>query len=364
MFFGRSAFIDQIHAALLGSEGTKCFVLYGQKRAGKSSILEHLKRKLAKSECLPAFFSLQDIQGDLNICTFLTRIIQSVRDAVQIEAETHGIPSPFTFPTIAEVAASPILVFHDCLSQLVRALKKTSSWEKQRIVLLVDEFTDVFAQIQQNKMPPEFMKLWKAIIERHYFSCVLIGKDIMPAFQAKFANEFGVTQDLRITYLSEQGARDLIEIPIGAERYRCRAVQRILELTAGSPYYTMMVCDRLVEYINRTKSFIVTEADIEKVKESMISGPQSLGAPKFDPLFDPGEKNVTTDIDPQDSLAGCSAIAKHANAGWCAASSLPRMTFDKNKVITDLQHRDVIERKQDSYRIRVGLFHEWLLVNR
>jgi len=364
MFFGRKKFIDQIRDALLGGEGTKCFVLYGQKRAGKTSILYHLQCRLAECECLPAFFSLQDIQGELNICNLLTRILQAIRTSIGDEADKRGEPPPFTFPTIAEVAASPTLIFHDCLSQLVRKLKKTAGWERLRLVLLVDEFTDVFTQIQQGKMPPEVMKLWKAIIERHYFSCVLVGRDIMPAFQAKFANEFGVTQDLRITYLSEEGARELLETPIGGGRYRSRAVSRVLELTAGSPYYTMMVCDRLVEYINHTKSLVVTEADIEKIKDSMVSGDQSLREAKFDPLFDPGEKKVTTDIDPQQCLAVCAAIAKNATAGWCAASALPQVAGDQIKILNDLVFRDVLEQKQDSYRIRVGLFHEWLLANK
>jgi hypothetical protein len=322
-----------------------------------------LRRSLAGSDCLPAFFSLQDIQGELNISTFLTRILQAIRNSTEDESDKRGQPPPFVFPTIAEVAASPTLVFHDCLSQLLRAMKKTPGWGKMRLVLLIDEFTDIFTQIQQGKMPPEMMKLWKAILERHYFSCVLIGKDIMPAFQAKFANEFGVTQDLRITYLSELGTRELIE-KIGADRFRSRAVPRILELTAGSPYYTMMVCDRLVEYINSTKSLIVTEADIEKVKDSLISGDQSLREAKFDPLFDPGENKVTTDIDPQQCLAVCAAIAKNSTAGWCPASALPSVSGDQGKILSDLVFRDVFERKQDIYRIRVGLFHEWLLANK
>ena len=56
-------------------------------------------------------------------------------------------------------------------------------------------------------MPGELMKAWKSIVEKGYFSSVLVGQDIMPAFKAAFPNEFGVTEDIRVTYLDEVAAR-------------------------------------------------------------------------------------------------------------------------------------------------------------
>src|SRR5439155_14678931 len=126
----------------------------------------------------------------------------------------------------------------------------------------------------------------------------------------EFPNEFGVTDPKRITYLTERHARDLIEVPIGPARYKSNAVARILELTAGSPFYTMMFCDKLVDYMNRTRSSVVTEADIEKVKESLVSGHDFLSKDEFDPLYSAGEGKVDTGIDPEATFAVCAAVAK------------------------------------------------------
>jgi len=65
MFFGRSELIDAIASSLETGTGTKYIVLYGQKRAGKSSVLEHLKRRLAQGPLLPVSFSIHDIVSEL-----------------------------------------------------------------------------------------------------------------------------------------------------------------------------------------------------------------------------------------------------------------------------------------------------------
>jgi hypothetical protein len=232
-----------------------------------------------------------------------------------------------------------------------------------RIVLLIDEFTDIFTQIQRQKVPPEFMKVWKSIIEKRYFSSVLVGKDIMRAFMARFPNELGVVEAQRLTYLAEPDARDLIEKPVKRDCYRGKAVERILDLTACSPYYAMMFCDRFVDYMNRTRSLYVTEADVERVKAEMISGPDSLTKWRFDPLYKPGEDAFDTGIDPERIFTVCAALARGSVNGWCSARAIAGESGDVPQILEDLESREVVERKRDSYRIRVGLFREWLLAN-
>jgi hypothetical protein len=157
------------------------------------------------------------------------------------------------------------------------------------LVLLIDEFTEVFKQIRKGTIQPEFMKAWKAVVEKRYFASVLVGQDIMPTFKAEFPNEFGVTEDVRVTYLPEVDARRLIVEPVGVDHYVGNAVDRILRATAGSPFYTMMFCSRLVDYMNRTRSAVVTEADIAAVALEMVSGDRRLTKDKFDNLICAGD---------------------------------------------------------------------------
>jgi tetratricopeptide (TPR) repeat protein len=360
MFVGRDELLSRLEYALFSGFGSKSIVIFGQKRAGKSSLLEHLKRRLyLRENVIPIGFSLQDVAPDLTVPALLHRILQETADVLE-ELRFSGQDVPeFLAPDVNELESYSTIRFHERMSLLMKLMKR--SMPSFRLVLLVDEFTDIFKQIRNDRIPSEFMKAWKAIIEKKYFSSVLVGQDIMPTFQAEFPNEFGVTEDVRVSYLDEVAAANLVQKPIGEKRFAGTAVRRLLELTAGSPYYTMMFCARLVDYMNSTRSVIVTEADILSVEENMLRGDRRLTQKNFDNLLSAGDGAIDSGIDPDDTFAVCSAIAHKSNRGWCSREVVPGFEASAlDGLLEDLEKRDVVERKGTAYRLRVGLFRDWL----
>jgi tetratricopeptide (TPR) repeat protein len=364
MFVGRGHLLDRLEASLSGASGSKCVVVFGQKRAGKSSLLEHLRRRLAaRRNCVAIQFSLYEIGPALDEATFFYKILRGISDALEDRRDDGSWYSQFAPPTLEEMKTHPTVRFHEVMGTLIRGMRRAGDKEQHRLVLLIDEFTEVYKQIRKHIIPEGFMRAWKAVVEKRYFASVLVGQDIMPAFKASFANEFGVTEDIRVTYLSEGDARRLIEEPVGADRYAGNAVTRILGLTAGSPFYTMMLSSRLVDYMNRTRSAVVTEADIAAVEQEMISGDRRLTKDKFDNLICAGDGIEDSGIDPEDTLRLCAAIARGGERGWCSRESLRECEKERlDLVLTDLERRDVVERKGEALRLRVGLFRDWLLV--
>lgn len=365
MFVGRDELMDKLEASLTGTSASKCIVVFGQKRAGKSSLLEHLKRRLAATRnCLPVQFSLYEIGPALDEATFFYRILQGISDALEDRRQESSWSGQFACPALESMQQHPTLRFHEAMGGLMRSLRGGDGTDQPRLILLIDEFTEIYKQIRKGIIPGGFMRAWKAIVEKRYFASVLVGQDIMPAFKSSFPNEFGVTEDVRVTYLSEKEARRLIEEPVGADRYAGNAVGRILGLTAGSPFYTMMLCNRLVDYINRTRSAVVTEADIATVEQEMLSGDRRLTKDKFDNLICAGDGIEDSGIDPGDTLRLCAAIAREGERGWCSRDSLRAFERDQlDTLLTDLERRDVVERKGEAVRLRVGLFRDWLLVH-
>ena len=363
MFVGREDVLSRLESSLLSEYGTKSIVMYGQKRAGKSSLLEHLRRRLASHQTvLPVYFSVQEIAPRLSIAALFHRILQGIHEALdELRLEGREVPD-FSPVDVDSLESHPTPKFHDCLSSLVRALRRDQAGLK--IILLVDEFTDIFKGIQRQQIPNEFMKAWKSVIEKRYFASVLVGQDIMPNFKERFPNEFGVTEDERLTYLDEASAGALVQDHIGTERFVGRAVNRILDLTACSPYYTMMFCSRLVDYMNETRSVKVTEADIRLVKEEMLRGDRRLTKDKFDNLLSAGDSGLDSGIEPDDSYRVCLSIARHSEREvWCSRTLIP--DFDQrvlDGLLQDLETRTVVDRKADGYRLRVGLFRDWLLL--
>ena len=365
MFVGRDELLDRLERSLLAGSASKSIVMFGQKRAGKSSLLEHLRRRLASAErVVSVSFSLQDIASELSVTAFLHRILQSAADAIEeLRFDGRDVPD-YAPPAIHEMESHPTLLFHSEMTSLVRTMRRHTS--PVNFVFLIDEFTDVFKAINRGRIPKEFMKTWKAIIEKKYFASVLVGQDIMPAFKAQFPNEFGVTEDIRVTYLDDAAAATLVEKPIGKSRFVGRAVRQLLDLTASSPYYTMMFCARLVDFMNATRAMKVTEADIRAVEDEMLRGERRLTKDKFDNLLSAGDGVEDSGIDPKDTYAVCTAIACGSGKEmWYPRHAIREFEADHvDRLLQDLETRDVAERKGDAYRLRVGLFKDWLMEQR
>ena len=362
MFVGRDDLLNRLEDSLLSGSSSKSIVMFGQKRAGKSSLIVHLRDRLVRrNHVLPISFSLQEIAPELSVATLFYRILKGVSEALdELRFDGREVPA-FSPPGIETLETHPGLEFHENMASVVQRMKNHSSG--LRIVLLVDEFTDVFKGIRNERIPSEFMKAWKAIIEKKYFASVLVGQDIMPAFKKEFPNEFGVTEDFRVTYLDDAAAKDLVTRPIGKERFAGRAVRRLLDLTANSPYYTMMFCARLVDYMNETRSVVVTEADILSVEDGMLRGDRRLMRERFDNLLTAGDGMRDSGIDPGATYNVCVAIARGSREGWCGRESVNRefADGDPHELLLDLETREVVERKGTAYRLRVGLFRDWLL---
>ena len=58
------------------------------------------------------------------------------------------------------------------------------------------------------------------------------------------------------------------------------------------------------------------------------------------------------------------AIADNSRIGPCHRDRVVCETSSSvDTILDDLEKRDVVERREQSYQIQVGLFKEWLIVN-
>lgn len=377
MFFGREEFISDIVYAITNAP-SKQIIIYGQKRCGKSSVMLHLKEKLentGKNLCI--FFSLGDIIQNLTEVSFYHKILSSIIDEFE-EKEFNGEVVPkIHFPNIAdfekEDPGNPLNTFTKYMRRFKRACKQTEGWEDKNLVVMVDEFTYLYTEIKKGHISPSIMKQWKAVTqnEKAQFSVVLVGQDVVPSFKKEdyARNAFGVIEDIRLTYLNEKPARELIEKPIldesGESRYIGNAVSRIIEYTSRNPYYIQIFCARLVDYMNRNKSIKVTEADVNEVAKSFMVGEQALEEDKFDNLIRAGETEDLQEYPESEILAILRQIAIGSkNVGYCCIDDI-NILDDKNReqeIIKHLIDREVLEQKgKNNYRIQVKLFQEWLL---
>lgn len=377
MFFGRTELIQNIASVIRESRlQSKCVMVFGQKRSGKSSVLFHLKTSLKKDADLLILDlgNIGSIQDESSSVRLLYQILKHILTELEYAVEDRvaaGFSSlVLSIPNDREFYnhPAPLQYFVDTFEKLKRLSSKQADWSGVRVVLLIDEFQSIYSQIAAGKISESFMQNWKALLQANYFNAVLVGQDVMPKFKLRFPNEFGTTQDERVTYLKIEDARRLIDDPIridgrqGESRYRENAIERILDLTAGSPFYIQIICNRLVEYMNVKRARLVTEADVEQVKNELIRGVNALALDKFDNLINSGDTSEDA-ISDEDALKILKTIADNSRTGPCHRDRMDG-EISVDTILDDLVKRDVIECDQGQYyRIRVGLFYEWLIVN-
>lgn len=377
MFYGRNELISNTARTIRDSHSqNKCLVIFGQKRSGKSSILYHLKLELQQDKNL-LILDIGNIGSILDeksstpfLYQILLTIIRKLQYAIEDKVEEgYGLIS-INLPTDYDFYGhpSPLTLFKDIFERFKRATNKIDGWKQIRVVLLIDEFSYIYSQIVSNRISGEFMKNWKALLQENFFSAVLVGQDVMPKFKQKFPNEFGIIQDERVSYLKNEDAIKLIDEPIrigdkqGRSRYVEKAIERIVDLTAGNPFYIQIICNRLVEYMNRKQAKLVTKSDVEQVKSELIQGVNALSIDKFDNLISSGDTSADA-ISDEDARKVLASIAENSRTGACSRHTIACETQTPiDEILRDLENREVIRQEQENYyRIRVELFKEWLL---
>ena len=127
MFVGRDELLDRLESSLLSGAGSKSIVMFGQKRAGKSSLIEHLRRRLVqKAGILPVCFSLQDIAPELSVPALFHRILHGISEALEeFRFQGRNVPE-FSSLGIDALKSDATLRFHDTMSSLIRAMAHCS----------------------------------------------------------------------------------------------------------------------------------------------------------------------------------------------------------------------------------------------
>lgn len=372
IFKGRDDLINEIIETFLTSH-SKCVVIYGQKRSGKSSVLFHLKKRLnATEKAFCVDFSLGSIITEWSIASFYNKILSQIdKELRKLERLGETVPV-FNKPSIEALDKHPTALFQETMENFLDACQESDNWTSRKLTVLIDEFTYLYSSIQRGTIPSDFMKVWKDIVDQSYFNSVLIGQDVMPDFMTQFPNQFGVVEDRRLNYLTPKDARELIEEPIWnsekkESRFLGNAIEKIITYTAGNPYYIQIFGDRLVSFMNEACRSQVTELTVDEVAKSLTEGRDALLEKQFDNLLTAGDADLEHNP-PEFTFEVLKQIAKASKSfGYCSKESIaeyltnPSIKEKLDDILKDLHLRQVVSLKRGHYSIQVQLFQQWLL---
>jgi hypothetical protein len=352
MFVGRQDVFDFVKENLLGAYQNNVIVLHGQRRTGKTSILYRLQEVMAETHIAV----LVDMQGKAARGT--ADFLYALSDDIAYTLEDHEIY--VELPEREEYESSPEFTFR---SRFLRAA--IEQMDSRNLLLMFDEFEELQKRVEDGKLEPEIFPYLRNLMQHEpRVDFVFSGTHKLEELGAEYWSIlFNIAAYKRITFLEPDEVRRLVTEPVapaGVE-YDPLAVERILQVSAGHPYFTQVVCHEMVAYHNETERNYLTVTCVDRALEHILE----RGEAHFKYIW------TGASLDEQKVMLALTDLLPDADTTTTPGrveEELSRKGFTLKDgtvldVLTHLQAQDIVTRsgpQSTLYRFKIDLIRRWI----
>jgi hypothetical protein len=237
------------------SENPPVWMLYGHRRTGKTSALQYLPNRVG-GDLIPLFIDCQKIASSEKLSNIAQLIANGIVESAWISRKLKITP------------IDPALLQEDPFFSLQNWMQTIEQqFPQKRFLLCFDEFESLeeVVDITNSRAPLNFLR--NVMQHRKQWILLFCGSHSFSELQPYWSSYLISTHTLRLTYLNEPEARDLIlqPVPDFPNIYDADAVDAIIHLTHCQPFFVQLVCSALVETLNNQKRNRVTLADVQAI---------------------------------------------------------------------------------------------------
>ncbi len=346
-FVGREDVLREVLRVLRRPQ-ENAITLYGQRRIGKTSILQYLELHLPERGLYhPVYFDLMDKTGHP-----LNEILHELGRTIAL---CLGLPDPAPQETTEQAFRETFL------PHVLQSLPEQAS-----LVLLLDEF-DVLADPQAELAAKQrffgYMRDLRRLAPKRLQFVFVLGRNIDDLdIVAR-----GLFKDLpskRVSFLSRKDAVALVRLSERDDslRWTDEAVARVWALTAGHPYLTQALCSRVWEEAHNAADEPppVRPEDVDAVIPATLEASRNM----FEWLWDglgAAEKIVASAL-----AAAGPQLVDEERLGTILTESGVRIVIGELRDAPKLLQRWDILAPADGggYRFRVELLRRWIVVHK
>jgi hypothetical protein len=361
LFVGRQDVFDYIQEHLFGTYQNNVIVLHGQRRTGKTSILYRLKKVLSDTHIAV----LVDMQGKAARGT--VDFFYSLADDIAYTLEDQGIT--IDLPPRSDFADSPEFFFRSrFLRSVYEVLPATPNGNgKKHLLLMFDEFEELQKRVEDGKLDAEVFPFLRNLMQHEEaLDFVFAGTHKLEELGAEYWSIlFNIASYKKITFLSHDDAQRLIVEPAKPYlEYDLLAIERIIGVTGGHPYFTQVVCHELVSYHNETQRSYLTANDVVEVLDRIVE----RGEAHFKFIWAESSANERAVLlalsDVLETAETASADDVRARLDKCAdcPTDIP-----VPQVLDRLEMGDILTRsspRSNLYRFKIDLIRRWIYATR
>lgn len=348
-FYGRREIFYFIETQL--RQNSKIILLQGQRRIGKTSVLEQISDFVDSKDFVFIKLSLED-KKSINLEDLFEELAIEIKDYItdNLEIEENSI-SCHKSSKIPDTLNWFEQIF---LPEVYETL------DGKNVVLMLDEFdsSDNINQDTENN----FYKDLKQIVTRDkkLFLLPVIGKPVEDLSE-DFQDSFRQATLQKIGLLDDSDARELIINPTKKLRYQDAAIETILKLSANHPYFTQVLCFTIFNSAKARGRWEVTSQDVESIVEKAITHSQTGLASLRNslPIY---EKVVFLAVAKSQDIDGLKEqLLILEDYGVSVTDAL-------RKALKNLEKWGFLEKQnssslQDFYQLKVEFVRRWLIAN-
>jgi AAA domain len=352
IFVGRQDVFEFVREHLVGTYQNNVIVLHGQRRTGKTSILYRLRELLADTHVAV----LVDMQGKAARGT--ADFLYALSDDIVYALENCQIL--VDLPERSEYEQAPEFTFR---SRFLRSV--VSKLDTRNLLFMFDEFEELQKRVEDGRLEPEVFSFLRNLMQHESrLDFVFSGTHKLEQLGSEYWSIlFNIAAFKRITFLEPGEVRRLITEPVAqyGMEYDPLAIERIIHVTAGHPYFTQVVCHEMVAYHNEFERSYITVTCVDQVLERIVE----RGEAHFKYIWagaTPEEQRVMMAL--ADLLPDTEATATPAQVSEELARKGLELGGDaQDQALAGLQAKDIVARtgRQSSlYRFKIDLIRRWI----
>ena len=237
-------------------------ILVGERRTGKTSALLRLET-YAPAHLLPVYVDCQSFGVIEGMSALLHDIAWFIADALAVREYEIDVPE------LDEWDNDPAHFFQ---RQFLPAVYEILP-EETTLILVFDEFEAFENLVNDGILPQTFFPFLRHLMQHgRGLSFVFAGTHRLEEMSTDYWSVlFNIALYQQVGYLDEAAARALIGQPVAPHIiYDDLAIDKILRVTAGHPYFLQLVCYTLINRANQHETGYITISDVNLALKDML----------------------------------------------------------------------------------------------
>ncbi len=263
IFYGRKELFNFIAENAGDLTQRNVLILVGERRTGKTSILLRLDQHLP-NHLLPVYIDCQSLGVISGMPALLHDLAWFIADALATRGIDVNVPEPAVWQD------DPTGRFQRHFLPFVKSLIPPTT----TLLLVFDEFEAFENLVDDGILPPTLFPYLRHLMQHSdQLSFVFVGTRRLEEMSADYWSVlFNIALYQRIGYLSQESATQLICEPVKPYLiYDDLALDKILRVTTGHPYFLQLVCYTLVKRANTQRSGYATISDVNAALGEMLN---------------------------------------------------------------------------------------------